>query len=204
MSYIYEREEITEASLQRVGAHAKDRPIAMLTAFRGRDKDGNIVDRKTNLQNNKKLEADIRAAGFGFIKLLGRYEEDDPTAEGGKRLVEEDSFLIIGRTNDVSVIGALKGFVKKVGQKYFQDSVFFKDPREKHGILIGTKDGVWPGLGTEVSVGEYNPMKLSGIYSMLVRGKERAPRGFKFESFEYPRSVMEIWNKKLQDKMRYA
>jgi hypothetical protein len=204
MSYIYEREEITEASLQRVGAHAKDRPIAMLTAFRGRDKDGNIVDLKTNRANNRKLETEIRAAGFGFIKLLGTYEEDDPTAEGGKRKVSEDSFLIIGRTAEPNVIGAIKGFAKKAGQRYFQDSIFFKDPRQKTGTIIGTKEGVWPGMNVEADVGEYHPMRLNGIYSLLVRGKERAVRGFKFEAFEYPRTVMEIWNKKLQDKIRHT
>lgn len=201
MSYIYEREELNEASLQRIKTNVENRPIAMLTAFRGRDEEGNPMDRATNRENNAKLEADIRGAGYGFNKLIGTYDEDD--GKGGKRRVEEESFLIIGRSDNESTVVVLKSFAKKMGWKYKQDSVLFKEPKRKDAILIGTKANAWPGLNTEVSVGEFKPMRMTDIYSKMVRSKERAPRGFKFEAIEYPRSVMEIWNKKLQDKMRY-
>lgn len=207
MSYLYEREELNEASLQRIKANVENRPIAMLTAFRGRDADGNPMDRKTNRANNARLENDIRAAGFGFNKLIGTYDEDD--GKGGKRRVEEESFLIIGRSDPETIgrsettVAVLKGFVKKMGRKYGQDCVLFKDPKSKNAVLIGTKADAWPGLNKEESVGEFKPMAMSGIYSKMVRGKERAPRGFKFEAIEYPRTVTEIWAKKMQEKLKY-
>lgn len=200
MSYLYEREELNEASLQRIKTNVENRPIAMLTAFRGRDADGNPMDRKTNRANNARLENDIRAAGFGFNKLIGTYDEDD--GKGGKRRVEEESFLIIGSSDSETTVVVLKGFVKKMGWKYGQDCVLFKDPKSKNAILIGTKADAWPGINKEVSVGEFKPMRMTDIYSKMVRSKERAPRGFKFEAIEYPRTVTEIMAKKLQERLK--
>lgn len=199
MSYLYERVQLDEASLQRIKANVENRPVAMLTAFRGRDADGNPMDRKTNRGNNARLESDIRAAGFGFNKLIGTYDEDD--GKGGKRRVEEESFLIIGRDDAAATVGAIKGFAKKMGQKYGQDCVLFKDPKNKNAVLIGTKPDAWPGLGKEESVGEFKPMAMSGIYSKMVRGKEAAPRGFKFEAIEYPLTPTEIMARKLRDRL---
>lgn len=197
----FDRQPLNEISLSRIASHVQKRPIALLTAFRFKNKEtGEPISLQTNRTNNAKLENDIRAAGFGFQKLIGRYEED----YGDKKVkVTEESFLIIGRDDSPASVGGIKGFAKKMGQKYGQDCVLFKDPKNEEAVLIGTREGAWPGLNVVAPVGKFHPMRLDGIYSQLVKGKNSTTaRGFKFESVEYPLTVTEIWARKLQRKLK--
>jgi hypothetical protein len=197
----FDRQPLNEISLSRVASHIKDRPFALLTAFRFKDKQtGEPISLQTNRSNNAKLENDIRSAGFGFVKMLGRYEED----YGDKKVkVTEESFMVIGRDNSPAQVGAVKGFAKRMGQKFGQDCVLFKDPNRKDAVLIGTRADAWPGMNVVAPIGEFSPMKLDGIYTQLVKGRNSpTARGFKFESIEYPLSIMEIWAKKIQRKLK--
>jgi|694.fasta_scaffold00120_27 hypothetical protein len=197
----FDRQPLNEISLSRVASHIKDRPFALLTAFRFKDKQtGELISLQTNRSNNAKLENDIRSAGFGFVKMLGRYEED----YGDKKVkVTEESFMVIGRDNSPAQVGAVKGFAKRMGQKFGQDCVLFKDPNRKDAVLIGTRADAWPGMNVVAPIGEFSPMKLDGIYTQLVKGRNSpTARGFKFESIEYPLSIMEIWAKKIQRKLK--
>jgi hypothetical protein len=196
----FDQYPINEISLSRIASHVQNRPIAMLTAFRFKNKEtGELITLQTNRTNNAKLENDIRSAGFGFQKMTGRYEED----YGDKKIkVVEESFMVIGKDNSPASVGAVKGFAKKMGQKYGQDCVLFKDPKDEQAVLIGTREGAWPGLGVVAPVGKFSPMRLDGIYSQLKKKNSLGARGFKFESVEYPLSIMEIWAKKLQRKLR--
>ena len=181
----YRKELITEISLARVFSHVEKRPFALLTAFRGSN------SLSVNRGLNKKLENDIRAAGFGFDKVVGTYEED--LGDGKKRRVTEESFMIIGDDATPAKVGAIKGFAKKMGAKYEQDAVFFKSPTSSQGVVIGTKADAWPGLGKEEGVGEFKPNRLSGIYTALKTKNKEPIRGFKFEEFHHPMTVTEIW-----------
>lgn len=197
----FDRQPLNEISLSRVASHIKDRPFTLLTAFRFKDKQtGEPISLQTNRSNNAKLENDIRSAGFGFVKMLGRYEED----YGDKKVkVTEESFMVIGRDNSPAQVGAVKGFAKRMGQKFGQDCVLFKDPNRKDAVLIGTRADAWPGMNVVAPIGEFSPMKLDGIYTQLVKGRNSpTARGFKFESIEYPLSIMEIWAKKIQRKLK--
>jgi hypothetical protein len=197
----FDRQPLNEISLSRVASHIKDRPFALLTAFRFKDKQtGELISLQTNRSNNAKLENDIRSAGFGFVKMLGRYEED----YGDKKVkVTEESFMVIGRDNSPAQVGAVKGFAKRMGQKFGQDCVLFKDPNRKDAVLIGTRADAWPGMNVVAPIGEFSPMKLDGIYTQLVKGRNSpTARAFKFESIEYPLSIMEIWAKKIQRKLK--
>jgi hypothetical protein len=197
----FDRHPLNEITLARVASHVANRPFTTLTAFRFKDKEtGQPISLQTNRANNAKLENDIRSAGFGFEKLIGTYEEDYGDS---KVKVTEEVFMVIGRDNTPAAVGGVKGFAKKMGEKYGQDCVLFKDPNKKEAVLIGTRDGAWPGLGVSASVGEFHPNRLSGIYSQLIKGRNSTmPQGFKFESVEYPLTVMEIWAKKLQRKLK--
>jgi len=196
----FERHPINEISLARVANHVANRPFALLTAFRFKDrKTDELISLQTNRLNNDKLENDIRAAGFGFDKMIGKWEEDYGTH---KVTVSEDNFMIIGRDNTPASVGAIKGFAKKMGQKYGQDAVFFKDPNREDGVVIGTHPDAWPGLNVVASVGTFRPMRLDGIYTELKKKNSAGARGFKFEAVEYPLTVMEIWAKKLQRKLK--
>ena len=197
----FDRQPLNEISLSRVASHVKDRPFALLTAFRFKDKQtGELISLQTNRSNNAKLENDIRSAGFGFVKMLGRYEED----YGDKKVkVTEDSFMVIGRDSSPAQVGAVKGFAKRMGQKFGQDCVLFKDPNRNDAVLIGTRADAWPGMNVVAPVGNFSPMRLNGIYTELVKGRNSpTARGFKFESVEYPLSIMQIWAKKIQRKLK--
>jgi len=196
----FERHPINEISLARVANHVENRPFTLLTAFRFKNREtGELISLQTNRANNAKLENDIRAAGFGFDKMIGKYEED---YGDHKVMVSEDSFMVIGRDNTPASVGAIKGFAKKMGQKYGQDCVLFKDPNREDAVVIGTREGAWPGLGTIASVGTFHPMRLDGIYTELKKKNSLGARTFKFEAIEYPLTVMEIWAKKLQRKLK--
>jgi hypothetical protein len=188
----YRKELITEISLARVFSHVEKRPFALLTAFRGSN------SLSVNRGLNKKLENDIRAAGFGFEKVVGTYEED--LGDGKKRRVTEESFMIIGDDDSATKSGAIKGFAKKMGAKYEQDAIFFKSPASPQGLVIGTKAEAWPGLGKEEPVGEFKPNRLNGIYTALKTKNKEPISGFKFEEFHHPMTVTEIWVKHLMKK----
>ena len=129
----FDRQPLNEISLSRIASHVQKRPIALLTAFRFKNKEtGEPISLQTNRTNNAKLENDIRAAGFGFQKLIGRYEED----YGDKKVkVTEESFLIIGRDDSPASVGGIKGFAKKMGQKYGQTAFCSRIRRTKKRCL---------------------------------------------------------------------
>jgi hypothetical protein len=188
----YTRELITEISLSRVFSHVEKRPFAILTAFRGSN------SLQMNRTQNKKLENDIRAAGLGFEKVVGTYEED--LGDGKKRRVTEESFMVIGDDDSDAKVGAIRGFAKKMGTKYEQDAIFFKSPKSPQGFVIGTKADAWPGMGKEESVGEFHPNRLNGIYTALKTKNKEPIRGFKFEEFHHPMTVTQIWVRHLMKK----
>lgn len=176
--------QLDEASLVRLYQHTVDRNIGIVTAFRGR------YTLPENRTRNGKLISDIRAAGFGYYKMQGHYIEGHKTAN--EKDVHEESYFIIGEKGNDS--GKLKGFLKKAGAKYNQDSILYKPFDKKDAVLIGTQatdeDGNsvdFPGLGKEVSVGEFKPMKINQFYSKM-RGKT-----FVFESYGTQMGWMEAY-----------
>lgn len=180
---------LTEASLVRLFQHTESRNVAILSAFRGR------YTKSENLARSSKLEAEIRAAGYGFYKIEGRYIEGFGSEQSKE--VKERAIFVIGKLGDDK--GALKGLVKKLGAKYNQDSVLFKPFDGKKAVLIGTQakdeDGnpvQFPGLNVEYPVGEFKPMKVSQFYSKM-KGKP-----FVFESFEQADTWSTAYAKYLQ------
>ena len=182
---------LNEASLIRLYQHTVERNIGIITAYRGR------YPTSENKRRNSVLQADIRAAGFGFYRVEGHYIEG--YGSDVSKDVKEQCFLVIGdKGNDD---GKLKGLMKKWGAKYNQDSIFYKSFDEK-AVLIGTQskdeDGnpvEFPGLGKEVSVGVYKPMKMGQFYSKM-KGKP-----FVFESYGIPKTWIEMYAEYLQHKV---
>jgi hypothetical protein len=174
---------LDEGSLSRLWKHTTERNIGMLTAYRGR------YPVSENRKRNALLQADIRAAGFGFFRVEGHYIEGYGSEVS--KDVKEQSFLVIGEKGDDN--GKLKGFLKKCGAKYNQDSVFYKSFDNK-GMLIGTQskdeDGNtvdFPGFGKEYTVGEFHPMKMGQFYSKM-KGKP-----FVFESYQEADTFNTAW-----------
>lgn len=174
---------LDEGSLSRLWKHTTERNIGMLTAYRGR------YPVSENKKRNAKLQADIRSAGFGFFRVEGHYIEGYGSEV--EKDVKEQSFLVIGEIGNDN--GKLKGFLKKWGAKYNQDSVFYKSFDNK-GMLIGTQskdeDGNavdFPGMGTEYKVGDFHPMKMGQFYSKM-KGKP-----FVFESYQEADTFNTAW-----------
>jgi hypothetical protein len=180
----YNENVLNEATLVRLYRHTLDRNIGIISAFRGR------YTKQENMSRSGQLESAIRAAGFGFYRLEGHYIEGYGSEQS--KDVKERSYLIIGNKGDDS--GNLKGFLKKMGAKFNQDSILYKSYDTKNAVLIGTQsqdeDGnkvEFPGLGKEFSVGEFKPMKVNQFYSKM-KGKP-----FVFESYAIQKSWFEAF-----------
>ena len=105
-----------ESSLSRVHAHTQGRNIGMITAHRGEN------SKEENEKRNGELEKKIRGAGYGFVKVKGRYIENHGTENA--RPVDEHSYLVVGNHGDDK--GHLLHFLKKQGEHYGQDSILHK------------------------------------------------------------------------------
>jgi hypothetical protein len=177
---------LKEASLSRIWKHIEaGRPFGMLTAFRGnKDNIDPMIHRRNNLAKNKQLEAAIRAAGYGFFRMEGHYIEGYGTDAAED--VKEQSFFVIGDED----VDTFKLFLKKQGQRFDQDSIFFFDPDKQKGFLIGTNHTGYPGFNKEESVGKWHPSKVGEFYSKMKRSV------FVFESLEQPPCILSLVNDK--------
>lgn len=159
-----------ESSLARVQQHTQGRNIGMITAHRGEN------TAEENKSRNKELEGHIRKAGYGFVKVKGRYIENHGTEHA--KAVDEHSYLVVGKKGDDK--GHLKHFLKKHGEKYGQDSVLHKPHDSEHATLHGTKEGGWPGKDKEHAVGKFHANRTPEFHTAM-KGK----RSFAFESVEF-------------------
>jgi hypothetical protein len=181
-----EHELLTETTLSRIHQHTQGRNIGMITAHRGEH------TAAENHERNQSLARDIRHAGYGFVHVHGHYPEK--TESGETRHVKEHSFLVIGHKGHDN--GHLKGFLKKHGEKYGQDTVLHKAHNEPHANLISTGDRD-PNFKKHAvsSVGTWHPDRVGDYHSSLYRKPHKT---FAFESFtlKYPLS---FFSRKLLD-----
>lgn len=153
---------LNEASLSRVWQHAEsDRPIALLTAFRGE------FDREQNVRRNKELAATIRKLGYGYFFVDGYWIENEGTAE--EVHVSEDSIFVIAPEGSDE---KFRNQMVQLGAKYNQDGVLIKD---KEGAKVYQKDG-----SVMFDVGTLKPGKAGEIYTRLRNNKKS--NTFVFES----------------------
>lgn len=166
--------EASVRSLSRIWQHSNESNIGMITAYRGE------FDVKQNNARNKELASLIRQAGFGYVQVTGFYIEN--LGQNDERKVQEKSFLVMSSATDSS---KLRDFLIKMGIKFNQDSIFYKDASKDKGVLIGTASGRWPGMKVEVVAGKFTPQKLGTYYT-----KMKGDRKFTFESVECPQGLM--------------
>ena len=147
-------QQIQEASLSRVWQHAKsDRPIALLTAFRGE------YDRDENVRRNKELAATVRKLGYGFFFVDGYWIENQGTPE--EVHVSEDSLFVIAPEGTDE---KFRQQMIELGVKYNQDGVLIKD---KEGAKVYDKSG-----GVMFDVGTLSPGKAGEMYTKLRNNKK--------------------------------
>jgi hypothetical protein len=162
------KQQLNEINLGRVHQHTQNANIGMITAHRGE------YDASENKSRNQELEGHIRKAGFGFVKVKGRYIENHGTDKANP--VDEHSYLIIGKKGDDG--GKLLSFLKKHGKKYEQDSILHKSHDSTSAQLHGTKEGGYPGMGKTQDVGKFHPSRAGEFHTVL-----RNRKTFSFESF---------------------
>jgi len=179
--------KINESSLSRLWKHNETMDCGALTAFRkynncGYQDNGEpcgkepiLLTKKENQKRNLALASDLKGLGYGVTKLIGTYPE------GGKT-VKEISYFV----TDLENSGDLERNLKRLGEKYNQDSVLYIPKgainNNSKAYLIGTNNccNNWLDYGSKEV---FNKSKLgydSPIYTSKVNGKP-----FIFETLEY-------------------
>ena len=127
-------EEAARRSLSRVFTLFTDstRNAAIITAFRG----GGEYTFDENIARNRKLMADLRAAGYGYVPVLGGFVET--ADDGSKREVDEESLVVSGPVTEdapaplavpadtMAAVGAFQRTMLSLCRKYEQDGVLLK------------------------------------------------------------------------------
>lgn len=171
--------------LTQILKHTKNANIAILTAFRGLDTDQEYTESELNKHladnraRNKKLATEIRRAGYGFTKVKGSYPEK---INGKDVRVDEESFFITD--NNTNAKEHLKDLAIRLGRKYNQDSVLFKE-QDGDAVLLGTNTTGYPGLGKEERLGKWHTNKVSDYFTKLKNGKK-----FIFEAYYHPQNFL--------------
>lgn len=155
--------EAANKSLSRLYTHTLDRNIGIVTAFRGND-----LPLSDNRALNNKLEADIKRSGFGYFKMKGRYVKNFGTPDATPS--DEESFLIIGKNGNDS--GNLLSFLKKMGEKYQQESILYKPFDSTDARLVGTSHtSDFLKFGQVMSVGTWHPNRAGEFHSVMKGGR---------------------------------
>lgn len=150
---------LREATLSRVKDKIENQniPFAMLTAFRGVDKDlppaAQDAQRAENNKNQEMLKSRLKAGGFPWVDMRrSGYKEGGPDGE----VVEEYSVLVYEeRRGDVAPGGkSLFDTARMLAADYDQDSFLYGGPEmdnpEEYTIRLYTAEGepikdVWAG-----------------------------------------------------------
>jgi len=167
-----------EASLGRVLQHIKNENVfGAVTAFRGVDSLNRPITRAENKKRNKKLEAEIKSAGYGFVKAKGFYIENFGTKDANP--VQEDTFFVFPK--DETEKNNIKSDLVKWGAKYDQESILYVE--DGFGYLVGTGGyGNEGGMskGQTIKIGKFAPSKLGEFYTKIKK------RPFTFEGVYRP------------------
>ena len=165
--------QLTEASLSRVWQHIdnSNRPVAILTAFRGER------DLEDNIAYNRALAGAVRNMGYGYFYLVGYYVEnkDKPNET---RLREDAVFVVGSKDKDDQYLENFRVRICNLGKKYNQESVLIVD-QNGVGNFYDTNGNLVPPTETWKTQNlKLSPGKLGKAYSHL-RG--RPDRTFVFE-----------------------
>lgn len=159
--------ELTEASLARVYKHYQDHGFAVITSWRG------DADKKTNIKNLNTLKSEVRAAGYGFIPIVGVWHEEGMPAPS-----EEPSLFIPASKNreqGKDIKKQLRRLVVSLGKKYSQDAVVWSPGGQVE--IISTHQRTGKGVGYPLfQFNKFRPKAVGIAYSSFRNGK------FTFES----------------------
>ena len=128
---------------------------AILTAWRGGK------SRKTNDDNNRKLQRRLRELGYGVTKITGWFAEKD------KEVARENSFLTVNLNEEDS----FRNNIYELSELYEQDSFLYKKAgRDTPAVLVHTNDDT--GKGTEKLAGRLRIGNMeANVYSQIRAGR---------------------------------
>lgn len=139
---------LDEAGLSRVLQHLATRNVGFMSAFRS---EHNLSANRTR---NLTLKSQIRDAGFGFLRVVGHWVENEGTSE--ERSVEEESFMILGSDGDDH--GALMGFLRKAARNFQQEAFLYK-PHNTQTVSVQYTNG------THENIGQFSLSNIGKMYS---------------------------------------
>jgi hypothetical protein len=138
--------------------------VGLITAYRRELAPAENEARDAELRN------EIRRC-FGLLCLRGRYIENYrlPCA----RPMDEHDYLVIGNEDDS---GNLKGFLRKYGRKYGQESVIYKGYyRDAHLHALRNLPRLGMNDGDSKSLGRFHPKRLGVLHTLMTRGGACTP-----------------------------
>lgn len=161
-------EQLQEFSMGRVYKHMENnRPMAILTGFRYKDEQGNVLTLSQNRARNNKIKAELQKMNFGYVQVKGAYiERDNDTGEGVE--VTEESLLVMG---EVGKADELKAIAIKLGKKFNQDSIFFRDDKGQAMLISTRKDSFVGPIGSIDRLGRFVPKQIGDYYTKLKNTK---------------------------------
>lgn len=156
---------LNEMKLSKFWEQQQNKSFGIITAFRGE------YTNAINQERNRELINDLRHRGFSVsLRLKGYFKENYKTPQ--EKDVRETSFLIFAKQGINGDMGKhLLGVLKKLGEKYNQDSILFKPVDEDDAYLYGTSPtSSYPEYGKVEAIGKFRPEYIGEFYSRM-RGK---------------------------------
>lgn len=180
---------LQESSLSRLRAHMLNFDTGMVTAFRSEIDEGGQkrkLTRAENLKRNKALRAELMK-NYDITAVRGAYIENYGTKDA--REVGENVFFVV----DAHGTGRLEKDLRRLGERYQQDSVLVIPRGAEMGELIGTNQSGWPGFGQRVKL-SHPVFGKAGQFMTKVRGRPFVLEGIESEHpKDYPRGFFGEW-----------
>jgi hypothetical protein len=186
---------LQESSLSRLRAHMLNFDTGMVTAFRSEiteqveqvpAPEKRKLTRRENMQRNRKLRAELTKK-YNVTAVRGKYIENYGTKDA--REVGEDVFFVV----DAHGTGQLERDLRRLGERYQQDSILFIPRGAESGVLIGTNHTGWPGYGKREKLG-HPVFGKGGQFMTKVRGRPFVLEDVKREYLkDYPRGFFGEW-----------
>lgn len=175
------RNVLKETSLSRVHQHIMKNDCAIMSAERSdptdtskcvdsedrpasSEKDAKQSPDMINKTNTRDLKATLLSLGYGVTAVDGSYIENFSTPEAVE--VQENSFFVVNLKEDP----AFYSNIAKLGRKFCQDSVLVIPKGGKGAYFYGTNKSEFPGLDSEVSVGD---LKMGAEAQFMTRANKR-------------------------------
>jgi hypothetical protein len=166
---------IQESSLSRIWSKTQEHSCGVITGYRDEN------SKSQNKQNNREIVNYLQAKGYSLTKVKGSYIEN--FGSENEKEVGEPSFFVCNHKVDGDDNGQLEKDLRKLGQRFDQDSVLIIPHGGKGAYLVGTskRDDSFPPYGQKEVVGSGKFGKAAGQFLSRIRGRE-----FAFEDVSLP------------------